>query len=50
MKHQINSVKEFHEVYRIDYKNNPTAKIPLETIKLRFNFCLLYTSPSPRDR
>ena len=37
MKHQINSVKKFHEVYRIDYKNNPTTKIPLDTIKLRFN-------------
>ena len=37
MKHQLNSVKKFHEVYKLDYNQTPTVKIPMEIIKLRFN-------------
>ena len=37
MKHQLECVKKFHEVYKLDYKLSPTTKIDNETIKLRFN-------------
>ena len=37
MKHQLDCVKKFHEVYKLDYKLSPIAKIDNETIKLRFN-------------
>lgn len=37
MKHQIECVKKFHEVYKLNYKNIPTAKLNDEKIKLRFN-------------
>ena len=37
MKHQLNSVKKFHEVYKLNYSENPTTEIGLDTIKLRFN-------------
>ena len=37
MKHQIEAVKIFHEVYKLSYKENPTTDIGLEKIKLRFN-------------
>jgi len=37
MKHQIECVKKFHEVYKLNYKNTPTAKLNDEKIKLRFN-------------
>ncbi|MDC1317379.1 nucleoside triphosphate pyrophosphohydrolase family protein [Flavobacteriaceae bacterium] len=37
MKHQIEAVKIFHEIYKLSYKENPTTEIGLEKIKLRFN-------------
>lgn len=37
MKHQIEAVKIFHEIYKLSYKENPTTKIGLDKIKLRFN-------------
>ncbi len=37
MKHQLDCVKKFHEVYKLDYKLSPIAKIENETIKLRYN-------------
>ena len=37
MKHQLNSVKKFHEVYKLNYSEKPTTEIGLDTIKLRFN-------------
>ncbi|MAU64357.1 MAG: hypothetical protein CMC38_08490 [Flavobacteriaceae bacterium] len=37
MKHQLNSVKKFHEVYKLNYSETPTTEIDLNTIKLRFN-------------
>ena len=36
MKHQINSVKIFHEVYNLSYKNSPVADIGIDKINLRF--------------
>ena len=36
MKHQLNSVKKFHQVYKLNYSESPTTKIGKETIKLRF--------------
>ena len=36
MKHQLNSVKKFHQVYKLNYSESPTTKIAKETIKLRF--------------
>tara|TARA_B100001175_G_scaffold316611_1_gene331001 strand:+ start:327 stop:710 length:384 start_codon:yes stop_codon:yes gene_type:complete len=37
MKHQLNSVKKFHKVYKLNYSETPTTEIDLNTIKLRFN-------------
>ena len=37
MKHQLNSVKKFHEVYKLNYSDKPITEIGLDTIKLRFN-------------
>ncbi len=37
MKHQLNSVKKFHEVYKLNYSEKPITDIGLDTIKLRFN-------------
>jgi len=37
MKHQIEAVKIFHELYKLSYKENPTTDIGLDKIKLRFN-------------
>ena len=37
MKHQIECVKKFNEVYKLNYKNIPSAKLNDEKIKLRFN-------------
>ena len=36
MKHQINSVKIFHEVYNLSYKDSPVADIGIDKINLRF--------------
>jgi predicted HAD superfamily Cof-like phosphohydrolase len=36
MKHQINSVKIFHEVYKLSYKDSPVADIGIDKINLRF--------------
>ena len=36
MKHQINSVKIFHEVYNLSYKDSPIADIGIDEINLRF--------------
>ena len=36
MKHQINSVKIFHEVYNLSYKDSPVANIGIDKINLRF--------------
>ena len=36
MKHQLNSVKKFHQVNKQNYSESPTTKISQETIKLRF--------------
>ena len=36
MKKQIDSVKQFHDTYKIGYKNKPTANIGSEKNKLRF--------------
>ena len=36
MKKQIDSVKQFHDTYKIGYKNEPTASIGSEKNKLRF--------------
>ena len=35
MKHQIEAVKIFHEIYKLSYKENPTTEIGLDKIKLR---------------
>ena len=37
MKHQLDCVKKFHQVYKLSFKDNPTSKLDTETIKLRFN-------------
>ena len=37
MKHQIEAVKKFHEVYKLSYKLAPIANIGKEKINLRFN-------------
>ena len=37
MKHQLNSVKKFHEIYKLNYSEKPSTEIGLDTIKLRFN-------------
>ena len=37
MKHQIEAVKIFHEIYKLSYEENPTTEIGLDKIKLRFN-------------
>ena len=37
MKHQLDCVKKFHEVYKLNYKQSPVAKLDKETINLRFN-------------
>ena len=37
MKHQIEAVKIFHEVYKLDYKESPVTNIGLDKIELRFN-------------
>jgi predicted HAD superfamily Cof-like phosphohydrolase len=37
MKHQIEAVKIFHEVYKLDYKESPVTDIGLDKIELRFN-------------
>ena len=37
MKHQLGCVKKFHEVYKLDYRLSPIAKIDNGTINLRFN-------------
>jgi|TARA_B110000305_G_C19457587_1_gene651999 predicted HAD superfamily Cof-like phosphohydrolase len=37
MKHQLDCVKKFHQVYKLSFKDNPTSKLDPETIKLRFN-------------
>ena len=37
MKHQIECVKKFHEIYKLNYKKKPTAKLNDEKIELRFN-------------
>ena len=36
MKHQLNSVKKFHQVYKLNYSESPTTEISKQTIKLRF--------------
>ena len=36
MKHQINSVKIFHEIYKLSYKDSPVADIGIDKINLRF--------------
>ena len=36
MRHQINSVKIFHEVYKLSYKDSPVADIGIDKINLRF--------------
>ena len=36
MKHQINSVKIFHKVYNLSYKDSPIADIGIDKINLRF--------------
>ena len=36
MKHQINSVKIFHKVYNLSYKDSPVADIGIDKINLRF--------------
>jgi|TARA_B110000438_G_C15613846_1_gene563439 predicted HAD superfamily Cof-like phosphohydrolase len=37
MKHQLDCVKKFHQVYKLSFNDNPTSKLDPETIKLRFN-------------
>ena len=37
MRHQIEAVKIFHEVYKLDYKESPVTNIGLDKIELRFN-------------
>jgi predicted HAD superfamily Cof-like phosphohydrolase len=37
MKHQLDCVKKFHETYKLNYNNKPTAKLDSKTIKLRYN-------------
>ena len=37
MKHQLNSVKKFHQAYKLNCSESPTTKIGEQTIKLRYN-------------
>ena len=37
MKHQLDCVKKFHEVYKLNYMHSPTANLAKDKIKLRFN-------------
>jgi predicted HAD superfamily Cof-like phosphohydrolase len=37
MKHQLDCVKKFHEVYKLNYMRSPTANLDKNKIKLRFN-------------
>ena len=37
MKKQLNSVKRFHETYKLDYNLNPIANLGQEKNNLRFN-------------
>jgi|TARA_B110000263_G_scaffold190259_1_gene168005 predicted HAD superfamily Cof-like phosphohydrolase len=35
MKHQIDSVKKFHEVYKLGYKNSPSVDLDHDKLQLR---------------
>ena len=35
MKHQIDSVKKFHEVYKLSYKNSPSVDLDHDKLQLR---------------
>ena len=37
MKHQIDSVKKFHEVYKLGYKNSPSVDLDHDKLQLRHN-------------
>ena len=37
MKHQLEAVKIFHEIYKLNYKESPTTDIGTDKINLRFN-------------
>ncbi|MEN8804285.1 MAG: nucleoside triphosphate pyrophosphohydrolase family protein [Wenyingzhuangia sp.] len=37
MKNKIKAVQEFHTVYKLGYKNSPTAQIGTDKIQLRFD-------------
>ena len=37
MKHQLEAVKIFHEIYNLNYKESPTTNIGTDKINLRFN-------------
>ena len=37
MKHQLEAVKIFHEIYKLKYKESPTTDIGTDKINLRFN-------------
>jgi predicted HAD superfamily Cof-like phosphohydrolase len=37
MKHQLEAVKIFHEVYKLNYEESPTTNIGSDKIELRFN-------------
>jgi len=37
MKHQLEAVKIFHEIYKLKYKESPTTDIGSDKINLRFN-------------
>ena len=42
--------KTSHPRFAIGESSTPTASLILQTLIKRYGFCLLYTSPSPRDR
>lgn len=37
MKNKLKVVQQFHEVFGLDYENEPTAKLDVNKIKLRFD-------------
>ena len=37
MKNKLKAVQQFHEVFGLDYENEPTVKLDVNKIKLRFD-------------
>jgi hypothetical protein len=40
MKHQIDSVKKFHEVYKLGYKHSPSVDLDFNKLQLRHSLMM----------